>query len=77
MGLMVNDIEVFRTNIENLNGADRFKKELSVLYPSSKISFDLEDCDRILRIETHYDINTNQIIALGHHLGVLIELLED
>ncbi len=77
MGLKVHNVEIFQTNIKDSNNAARLKKELSILYPYSKINFDLEDCDRILRIETHYKINTKQIIALGHHLGVLIKLLED
>ncbi len=73
---MVNDIQVFRTNITDSNGADRLQKELSALYPSSKINFDLEDHDKILRVETS-DIDANQIINLGLQLGVNIEVLED
>lgn len=74
---MDNDVQVFRTNIESLKGADRLKEELSALYPSSMVSFDLEDCDKILRIETRNQIDTNQIILIGQQLGVVIEILED
>jgi hypothetical protein len=73
---MCSDVEVFRTNIGDSNGADRLKKELFVLYPFSRVSFDLEDCDKILRIEA-LNMDANQVIALGHHLGISIELLED
>ena len=74
---MGSDVEVFRTNIADLKDADRLKKELSVLYPSSKVNFDLEDCDRILRIEASNNVDISQVIFIGHQLGVTIELLED
>jgi len=50
---------------------------LEASFPGCKINFDLEDCDRILRIEAQNAIDINAIIALGLQLGVTIELLED
>ena len=43
-------IEVFRTNVNSLQQADRIIALLHHSYPSAVITFDLEDCDRILRI---------------------------
>lgn len=44
-------IEVFKTNINDLSIASHMLKELLKHFPDSTINFDLEDCDRILRIE--------------------------
>jgi hypothetical protein len=44
-------VEVFKTNIYNGEEAIRIKKLLHILFPESKINFDLEDCDKVLRVE--------------------------
>ncbi|WP_169514451.1 hypothetical protein [Gelidibacter mesophilus] len=44
-------IEVFKTNITDKTRAKSVRKEFLVRLPKSYINFDLEDCDRILRIE--------------------------
>ena len=49
-------VEVFKTDINNRRIADVLLSELQELYPDSKISFDLEDCDNILRIESEHTI---------------------
>ena len=43
-------IEVFKTNV-NSTSAQTLLAELQIHFPSCKINFDLEDCDRILRVE--------------------------
>lgn len=47
---------------------------LSQIYPDCKINFDLEDCDRILRVESTQDIS-KQIIALLTADGFVCEIL--
>lgn len=49
-------VEVFKTNIDRKQIAAKIKLELLELFPECKISFDLDDCDRILRIESTIDI---------------------
>jgi hypothetical protein len=49
-------VEVFKTNIERERTAARIKLELLEQFPDCKINFDLEDCDRILRIESAVEI---------------------
>jgi len=49
-------VEVFKTNIERKRTAAKIKSELLELFPDCKINFDLDDCDRILRIECATDI---------------------
>ena len=49
-------VEIFKTNIEREGTAKDLKLELLEQFPDCKINFDLEDCDRILRIESTVDI---------------------
>ena len=49
-------VEIFKTNIEREGTATNLKLELLEQFPDCKINFDLEDCDRILRIESAVDI---------------------
>ena len=44
-------VEVFKTNVQQRELAEQLASILRVQFVSSKISFDLEDCDKILRIE--------------------------
>ncbi|RMA64697.1 hypothetical protein BXY75_1577 [Ulvibacter antarcticus] len=44
-------VEVFKTNISQINVAESVLQDLLKHFPSSSINFDLEDCDKILRIE--------------------------
>jgi hypothetical protein len=44
-------IEVFKTNVQKKSQSKMLRSILSDTFPSSKISFDLEDCDRVLRVE--------------------------
>lgn len=71
-------VEVFRTNIDTESKADCILERLQGAFPHSKINFDLEDCDNILRMETKdCDIDTNAVIALVMDLGHEIEVLTD
>jgi hypothetical protein len=45
-------VEVFKTNIDNRELATQLQAELVELFPGARINFDLQDCDRILRIES-------------------------
>jgi len=44
-------IEVFKTNIVYAGQETPILKKLGMLLPHHKINFDLDDCDKILRIE--------------------------
>ncbi len=44
-------VEVFKTNIHNDVIAGHILAELNMLFPAYKINFDLDDCDKILRVE--------------------------
>lgn len=56
-------VEVFKTNIIQEEDASQISQLLNSEYPKHKINFDLEDCDKILRIEGN-KIDSTQIIEL-------------
>lgn len=68
-------IEVFKTNVAEEKEADRISSLLAQTFPRYAIHFDLEDCDRILRIEGDV-IHNEHIISLlanqGYDCTVLV-----
>ena len=44
-------IEVFKTNVQEIDQARRLVALLLDHFPGSKINFDLDDCDKVLRVE--------------------------
>jgi len=44
-------VEVFKTNVQCPHEAAIMLKKLGSHFPLYKINFDLEDCDRILRVQ--------------------------
>ena len=51
MQIPLHTVEVFTTNVEEKNEAAALAALLLQLYPGCNISFDLDDCDRILRVQ--------------------------
>ncbi len=68
-------IEIFKTNLNNEQEANALVEILHALFPQSKVNFDLEDCDRILRIEGNDFTETKIKDALSER-GYLCEVLE-
>lgn len=69
-------VEVFKTNINKIKDAKLVAKVLANVLPACKINFDLEDCDRILRIEVvKGQINCRQVITLVQKNGFACEVL--
>ena len=69
-------VEVFKTNVQQNSIANRIVTRLSRSYPDFKINFDLDDCDKILRIETNsFYINPEEIIGILRKEGFCCELL--
>jgi hypothetical protein len=66
-------VEVFKTNVQKGEEAIRIKELLHALFPDSRITFDLDDCDRVLRVEgifSHEKV-IDLITALNYHCAVL------
>lgn len=67
-------VEVFKTNVELEEQAVRLAGELSSQFPQTKINFDLDDCDKILRVEGKSFTSYKIIEALnlnGYHCQIL------
>ena len=44
-------IEIFKTNVDTVRQAETILTLLHRHFPSTEINFDLEDCDKILRVK--------------------------
>ena len=68
-------VEVFKTNVEQPDQSQMLIHRIRSHIPNGKINFDLEDCDKILRVEAE-SISVQVIIKLlkqhGFHAEVLI-----
>ncbi|MEM7549292.1 MAG: hypothetical protein AAF363_06455 [Bacteroidota bacterium] len=69
-------VEVFRTSIENDREAQSVKTILNEYFGYSNIAFDLDDCDRILRIEAK-GVSPNSVISRLQKIGIRCEVLPD
>jgi hypothetical protein len=67
-------VEVFKTNIANIEEAERIRKLLPEHFPGCQINLDLEDCDKILRVKGK--ISTEVIIDLVNANSYHVELLK-
>lgn len=67
-------VEVFKTNVSEAGEAEGLISLLLMHFPDSEINFDLEDCDKILRIKNHW-VSPGDVIPLllgrGYHCEVL------
>ncbi len=56
-------VEIFKTNVEKFSQAQILLRALFKHFPGYKINFDLEDCDKILRVQGE-SISSDKIIQL-------------
>ncbi len=56
-------IEVYRTTVTSRPAAEALLGRLRSFFPDWCISFDLEDCDRVLRVESTGNPIPNRLIA--------------
>lgn len=68
-------VEVFKTNVQEEDEAKQIIQYLLEHFPESKINFDLDDCDKILRIESEY-INPAIIINTLKNKKIYCEIIE-
>nr|WP_294784946.1 hypothetical protein [uncultured Flavobacterium sp.] len=67
-------IEVFKTNVQEESQCKIIIETLLEHFPTSSINFDLEDCDKVLRIHAPAISNTKIIDLLNFH-GYSCEVL--
>lgn len=67
-------IEVFKTNVQEVGQSKMILEKLLEHFPNSTINFDLEDCDKILRVHAS-SICNDSIIKLLNSYGFHCEVL--
>lgn len=71
-------IEVFKTNVENADLATMLARQIRSSFSDYTANFDLDDCDRILRVVSPDDhIQTARLMHLLKDFGVRAEVLPD
>jgi hypothetical protein len=67
---------VYKTTVQNAPDADMLTRCILSEFPSCKINFDLEDCDRVFRIESkNGNIDTERLIRIFHDQNHHLESL--
>ncbi len=71
-------VEVFKTNITNRAQAERLVTCIHRTFRGYKANFDLQDCDRILRVESNEGFVHSLILILFlKNLGCMAQVLSD
>jgi len=68
-------VEVFKTNVQQTKQAEELIFVLRQKFPESKINFDLDDCDKVLRIEGK-DFVSGNVMQVLKKRGFMCNLLE-
>jgi len=68
-------VEVFKTNVQQLELAEQLASIIRRRLAFCKINFDLEDCDKILRVEGE-QICVETVIGILSTHGLECEVLE-
>lgn len=68
-------VEVFKTNIDCETVANEVMMDLQTIFPAYKINFDLDDCDRIMRIESE-NISVSAILTIFKQFNISCTPLE-
>ena len=69
-------VEIFTTNVPQKEEADKILLLLGTHFPHHKINFDLEDCDKILRVE-YANVQAEKIAEIVQQCGYQCNLLQD
>ncbi len=72
---MLQGIEVFKTNIQLPPQANAVCKALYIHFPAYTIDFDLEDCDRVLRVKGA-NVAAEQVMNCVRASGFECDILE-
>lgn len=71
-------VEVFRTNIDAPEQAQVILAMIGKRFPEYRINFDLDDCDRIMRVSADdREIDSIKLCSMVNRLGYSIEILPD
>jgi len=67
-------VKVFKTDIDTPKKARLIIDQLLQLHPKGRITVDLEDCDKVLRVKTK-QATTSDIMDTVHNKGFECEVL--
>lgn len=71
-------VEVFRTNVTTDHQAEALIKLIRQVFPTYHATFDLDDCDNILRISSGDEtLRVAALISLIKNTGAHVEILPD
>jgi hypothetical protein len=70
-------VEVFKTNVDCMQRATEIVGCIHRMFTKCEASFDLDDCDRILRIKAAGAVDNVQVINLLAERGFSAEVLPD
>lgn len=68
-------IEVYKTNFDEVSSAKMILEEIRESHPESDPSFDLDDCDKVLRIEDSSGVNRSIIEEIIQNHGFYLDSL--
>ncbi len=68
-------IEVFKTNVQKVRESKKLAAWMNGHFPQYQVHFDLEDCDKVLRVEAP-EVDPAAIIALMARQGFHCEVLD-
>jgi hypothetical protein len=71
-------VEVFITNVQEVTHANHLIVTLREIFPDYSITFDLDDCDRVLRVQSEKidKIKSQEIIRLLNSKNFRCEILK-
>ena len=71
-------VEVFITDVKGQRDAQRLLERIHAAFTGYRANFDLEDCDRILRVlSVTGSVESRRVIGLLRELGCHAEVLPD
>jgi hypothetical protein len=68
------NVEVFKTNVNEIELSEVLIRQVLNHFPDSRVNFDMEDCDKILRVEAAH-IVPEKIIEILNTNGYSCEVL--
>lgn len=72
------EVEVFKTNVQVARHARILAEEMEKRCPSYEVNFDLDDCDRIMRVVSRGGaVEVSVVVAMMKSLGFTAEVLAD
>jgi hypothetical protein len=70
-------VEVYKTNVTEIYHANYLLQKIYENFKDYSANFDLEDCDKILRIESDKMIDSMALIHLFNTFNFSLEILPD